>query len=509
MFTKILYFSYLIRVLVAIDTNIFHTNFLKREDALFKKCIYNIVSKENPSNIFISNQKRNMPNYLFTGNFPVIIYEDSFIIFNEVHLSEKFNMYLLLLTNKKIAIMLLNNLKSSEVWNSRGKFIIIIKQNFLLIELFDILWKYYIYNVIVIIENNWEMYTYYFYNTSYSAIIGNCLNPMIDGDASYFPEKDKNLKDYSVRLLSFRRPPFVLNSDESSSSDNPLKQGFENTIINAITSKLNLRKIYVNNPFTDWGTKLKNGSYTKMYKMIIYNEADLMFGGTYASSHYLNDFDNFMCHGIYKGFWWVPVAQEIPKWQNFLKLFNIKVWFSIFASIFINGILFWIINLFVFSKTRNALIFYLLKSLSILLQISVQFPKNKHLKTVFFIWSFGSLLIFTAYQSQLISVLTNPIFEKQIETMQDILDAKLKYGFHDSVVPFYNMSISVEREILTNYVYCDLGIDCMNRTAFMRDFATMKNSKQIEYFIPRYWTFSNGRKMIYGVNDFSWRSLAW
>lgn len=426
-----------------------------------------------------------------------------------------FNMYIFAINHTGEIINIFAKLNEYPSWNTRKRhFILVANKDIFAKELFEECWKYYIYNVIALSVLKNEIYTYFPYDKNASCgnniipfLLGKCKNTLLN---ALFPEKVINLEKCKIKLLALNRAPFVLNY--SYSVENPNTQGYEVTLVNLIAKKLQITPVHVNNPHKDIGNIYLNRTKTYMLKDLFERKADVLYGGAFGNAKFVMDFDYTVCYSIHNMNWWVPTAEEMPKWKNLARLFNCWVWVAIFVTTLLQGILFNIISLFQHQVNHHQdYIIYFFTSLRILLQMSVAtVPATRVFKFQFIIWFFTSLLIYTAYQSQLISVLTTPIFEKQISSVDDIFTSGIQYGFYDNIATVFNSNVSaVENKIVRNFVSCTLGVECVNRTAFKRDFALIKNSKQINYWMPRYWTTASGKKLLYGFEDYTYLALSW
>lgn len=78
----------------------------------------------------------------------------------------------------------------------------------------------------------------------------------------------------------------------------------------------------------------------------------------------------------------------------------------------------------------------------------------------------------------------------------------LQMGFFSSLAGIYSdPTIKTHRIIYNKFVACPLTEQCLNRTAFQRDFAVIKNKKQAIYLMSKYYTDPGGKPMIYAFDD--------
>lgn len=411
-------------------------------------------------------------------------------------------------------IGLIEKIKKHKYWNSRAKFVICFQQlgelNFnLLNNIFEIFWKYYIFNVIILQQNDLELYTYFPYNFESkcgnnitSKYILNCLDLKI---IEYFLEKiPEDLNKCNVTALSILRPPYVVKLNGTGFSAK--ESGFEVTILHTAAKKLNFTVVYLHNPYPDNGYMASNGTYIMMYEMIHKNIANLMFNALMYNATYYWDFHLMHFSTIAKGYWWVPCAGRNPLWENMIYIFNKRLWFTIMCTVFANSFAWWVFESY-FERNKTEFSYYFINTWAVLMIIPNKKPKHWILKACYYVWVVSCLILTTLYTSQLVSVLTKAFYGRQITTVDEMLASGIKFGFHPGFRTLYNDSLAKERYILRNYVPCSAHNECINRTAYQKDFAVMKNDKQILNLIPRYWTDSSGRTMICPVMEYVITSL--
>lgn len=267
---------------------------------------------------------------------------------------------------------------------------------------------------------------------------------------------------------------------------------------------MNLFPEFLNHSYVHWGFKYPNGSYSLMYKDLYNKKADVMFGFTYGNSTYNSDFDQSFSHLLDPSVWWVPIASQTPPWKNILAIYDQTLWIIILSTTLIIGFIWWIAgkNNEVI-KRYNDLIFSILESFYALLQGSVESPLFFINRLLFLIWIIASLLLCSAYQCKLVSFLTKPIHENQISNLQQLVESKLQIGFYPTVAQGFNESHNwVHEQILNSYIPCPLTNECINRTAYKRDFATFKNQRSGLYLIPKYFTTPDGKSMLFKFEEF-------
>lgn len=483
---------------------------MKQENKL-KTCLNKIVSENyNKNTLLIQHDSE-----IDVLDVPIpIIRQTNATNFDAIMLTYQIDMYILFIGTENDLTRLLNKFKIYKYWNSRAKFVVSFQYidilNFsLLDEVFTIFWKYFIFNVIVIQPEDLKVFTYFPYN--YESKCGNnisskyLLTCMDYQNKEFFSEKiPEDLNKCNVTVISLVRPPYVISFNGTGL--NPKKSGFEVTILHTAAKKLNFKVVYLNNPYLDNGYLASNGNYIMMFGMVHKNIANLMFNAMMYNASYSWDFNLMHFSTIAKGYWWVPVAQKNPVWQNIIFVFNKYLWLTIICTVFATSFIWWTFESY-FDKKKTEFSYFVINTWAILMIIPNKMPKHWVLKVCYYIWVVSCLILTTLYTSQLISVLTKAFYAHQITTVDEILASGMKFGFHPGFSSLYNDSLPRERYILQHYVQCSAHNDCINRTAHQRDFAVMKNDKQILNLIPKFWIDSSGRTMIHPVMEYVITSL--
>ena len=125
-------------------------------------------------------------------------------------------------------------------------------------------------------------------------------------------------------------------------------------------------------------------------------------------------------------------------------------------------------------------------------------PHTWHVRLFFVLWVYYCLLIYTAYQSSLISVLTHPRFEPHVDTVEKLLTSDMPFGYITPIKRWYNNSEdAASKTILKNGIECHSLDDCLKRIISTQDFAVCGGGLHTLYlsYQERYF-YSEGPKFI-------------
>lgn len=127
---------------------------------------------------------------------------------------------------------------------------------------------------------------------------------------------------------------------------------------------------------------------------------------------------------------YVYVAQKMPEWLGMLVIFRYITWI-VTCSVFVVSALAWYFIGRRTSERRPHTQFALcvLNSWAVTICISVpNRPERSALRIFFIALALYSINLTTIYTSKLISVFTNPPYEDQIDTIDEIIESKLPIG---------------------------------------------------------------------------------
>lgn len=188
-----------------------------------------------------------------------------------------FNMHIIIIDNLKKMNDYLNELFKSTIWNNNAKFVIMYFGNETPLEIFKITWKYYIVNIVLIIDG--KIFTHYPFKNGGCGqfIIPEIVNKCSENFTSLYEEKiPSTLNGCELRLMGLNLKPYVIDVDGD--KDDPSQAGIEVTVLHTIIKKMNFTEKYIYNPYTHWGYYFPNKSFTFMLKDLYEGKADVIFG---------------------------------------------------------------------------------------------------------------------------------------------------------------------------------------------------------------------------------------
>lgn len=416
------------------------------------------------------------------------------------NIKNRYESYILIIKNKDHFHRFFINFYKSEVWNNKAKYLIIFsvsnEGNNLTEYIFNLGSKYNIHNINILMHG--EVLTYFPYK---KGLCGNNTSPERLSKL-FFPNKiTNNLHGCPIKLSGVRIIPYVL--DITGNKDDPRNAGLETTIIYNILDRLNFTQIHLENPYPHWGYMLPDGNFTMSYKALFTQEVDIIFGMMIGNDTMSKYFDVTVPHIDTTAVWFVPVALPIAQWKNLTVIFDKIVWAAILMFMLANAATWYILG-----KNRERspsfteISLCLMGSFLTLLQGGVDTPRHWNLRFLVVVWSMASLLLNTAHQCQLTGILTSPLYEHQISNVKEMVDSNLEFGFYPVLKSLYKDSTSAaHKKLLLKYKPCPLTVECMNRTAFKRNFATIKNKREASFLMSKYYSFPSGKPMLHNFEE--------
>jgi hypothetical protein len=171
----------------------------------------------------------------------------------------------------------------------------------------------------------------------------------------------------------------------------------------------------------------------------------------------------------------VPCPTRVHRMDNIMSMFTLPVWLTLVLMIILMGAVFWcsenITQRPLHTTTSLSLSIY--NAWSILMLVSVsKFPKTWKQRAFFLLYVFYCSAMVTVFQAFFFSYLVEPSYQKQISTLEDLVDSELIYGM-DFVDMFWTKKLHEHLKTLPDdrVLYCDNTEQCLKRMLIRRDIA--------------------------------------
>jgi hypothetical protein len=302
-------------------------------------------------------------------------------------------------------------------------------------------------------------------------------------NVSLFPSKiPSDLGKCPLAVSTFPFPPFTIPGRHANLT---YEGGFEIRLLQFIAEAKNMSVVYMTPPPGLWGRKLANGSWTGMSSDLTLGRADIALAGTVLEQDSIADMDFTVSHGSLGFKWIVPCARPFPRWKSITRVYSMASWLLIFTSILLAAL---VLKCLAKCGDQEVPVYRRLTgclscSWAVVLGVSVESaPLSGHVRCLFILWIWYSLAINTLFQTYVTSYLIDPGLQKQMESVRDVLQSGVQYGFHpDLKADLMDEADQLLAEIVNHSVPCNDVEFCTQRVAERGDFATISNHHRIQY----------------------------
>jgi len=418
----------------------------------------------------------------------------------------------------------LEYLKSfGQAWNPRGRFVVALNEigsnpRQQVRAVLQELRNNKILNVIILVPASGQHHTLDIYSWfPYKSPTGECgqirtvilVDQWIMHKSGYFTRNSPlfpikipyDLGKCPLTVTTFPFPPFTVVGNQK----NTYEGGFEIRLLEFIAAAMNMSIVYTDPPPDLWGQKLENGSWTGMNGHLTLDRADIGVGGTVLSQEDAAELDFTVSHGSLGFKWVVPCAKTFPRWKSVTRVYSLAAWLSIILTILFAAIVLMCLARYVDRELTlyKNLTGCLLCSWAVMLGVSAgSLPRSGYVRSFFIMWIWYSLAINTLFQIYVTSYLVDPGLQKQIQSVQDVLDSGVQHGFHPDLNAFL---LDESDELLTKIAEhsepCNDVEACTQRVAQRGDFVTISNHHRIQYLNTYKTLDNNGKSLLCTFGD--------
>lgn len=427
----------------------------------------------------------------------------------------KINNFVVVISTLKELSEMLNRFKVIDYWNSRAKFTIVVPESlnsnrsYFIENTFEYLWSENIYNAILLIPeeiNRKSIIDAYasfpFTKTSCTYTvrkINACISGRFVNSTKLFPKKiPANLNSCPIRVRPVIGLPYV----SAPKINLEFKNGIDIDIIDAIAQIANFSIVYsLSNVSYDWGLINNRTDGTGLMWSLLKGEVDIGMNGLMATNERFKYLDISRFYHIEKLSWYVPHAKKRTYSSAIVMGLNIGNALTYLLSYLIFGLLLWLL-----SHTSNVENFYkhlsncLLNCYVITLGMSIKTkPKSTIVRLHLLCWIISFTFFNIIYQTIFISLLTQPSYDKQITTVQDILDKKMKMYLFPSFMQFFEKTGKGTLSLMQHKHDCVDLKECVDRVANQSDSVMFMYQTYIEHFSNLYLTADS--PLLYRLDD--------
>jgi len=370
----------------------------------------------------------------------------------------------------------LENLKYSTSWNPRGRFLVVTTASsnepahLLAAHICSILWQVArIVNVVVLITNQFayrplhamsttkttaadrlNLYSWFPYKLGRCGEVQDVIlldewvfenNGRFLENANLYPTKfPKNFMGCPMKVGTIGISPFVIMTENYTQNDGGTVYeltGMSVDILKFVSDKMNLTAV-----FLEPSLNLELRSIIKQISDLDDGLSDVITGTVPLLPLIVtSSFEATITYMNLNIKMLVPCPKAIPRTENILKTFSLSVWLTTGLVLLLITAVFWCAgnasyrSVFNDAHTYQSLSQCFHTAWGIFVGVSVpQRPTTSILRVFFCLYVCFCFVISTLFQTFFVSYLVEPKYEKQLQTLDELLDSDLVYGYH----PFVN-----------------------------------------------------------------------
>jgi hypothetical protein len=218
---------------------------------------------------------------------------------------------------------------------------------------------------------------------------------------------------------------------------------------------------------------------TEAMKDVLFGVAEIAFGGIPLLKEATDVADPSLSYYQTQYLWYVPCAKPLPRLKAISHIFSLSVWLTLIASMFVIAVIMWCMSRMTLEshvyKTASSVLYNMW---AIAMGVAVtQMPRTLHLRVIIFPWICYCFAISTVFQIFFTSYLVDPGLEKQITSLQELLDSNMEFGFRPEIKIYYEQSpYEIHKEVLKHQTFCRLTHLCIDKIIETGSFATIAES---------------------------------
>lgn len=247
------------------------------------------------------------------------------------------------------------------------------------------------------------------------------------------PKVPSDLNGCPITVRASVLEPFVVRGNNS------LQAGFEVMMTKVISEQMNMQPIFT---YSDPNLALKpltSNNVTGFYADLVNHKVDIMIGGMF-DNHINKEMLSSSITYVEDDFTWcVPKAKIAPIWISIFSIFHPQLWFLPYVSIFIMGLV--LFGLVRYEKSLKDNFWWTLVTALTVSINSTGPPFITKIKASYTRFFMVALLLYgmnfsAAYQSNLVSIMTKPKLESQIDTVKEAIEQGFTFEGGENILGY-------------------------------------------------------------------------
>jgi hypothetical protein len=395
-------------------------------------------------------------------------------------------------------VVQVEELSGGASWDSRGRFLIVVTSKVasaeqVALSIVQELWDTArILNVVVLVQQDTllNLYTWFPFTSHDQCDDVNGITLMnqwvMEGEGRFVKE---------VKLFSYKIPNNFHGCTLKVSTG--FKDDEEDVLISEFCKALNITMEYV----TDFphNLSLYEKAVTSMEDLLL-GKSDLSYGGLPLLEELTQYAKPSFPYYVLKYSWFVPCRKPFSRLHSISHIFSTSVWAAMVTVLFLVAVTSWLLARQTNdsrSYTTFSSALYNVWAVSVGVSVT-QMPRGSMLKLTLLVLVWYSFAMSTLFQTFFMSFLVDPGYQKQLTTLEEILESGMKFGYRNDFVKFYEESSDWRhKELLARREECSPEEICLNKIRETGDFATLAE----EWFVQNFTYSINDHSFVCPLND--------
>ncbi|XP_021939798.1 uncharacterized protein LOC110839677 isoform X4 [Zootermopsis nevadensis] len=411
---------------------------------------------------------------------------------------EKIRSYILFTRTAEDLVLRVEELSDAESWDSRGRFLVVVTAEVLMPEqmalsIVQVLWDAArILNLVVLVHNGTVIYLYtWFPYTSHE----DCddVKDVVLINRWVMEEEGGFVRD--VALFPYKFPsnfhgcPFKMSAG--------FRDQAEDLFVKEQFRRLNITCNYVSEIPLNASIRYKVETSITDAAM---GNSDMSFAGLPLLEEAARFADYSFPYYVVKYNWFVPCLKPFSRLQRISNIFSVSVWSAmVIVFLLVTVASWWLAKGVDEVPSYTSFSSSLFNNWAVMVGVSVtEMPRKFTLKLTFLGFVWYCFAMSTVFQTFFTSFLVDPGYQKQLTTLEEILESGMAFGYRNDFDIHYDESSDWRhKELLSKREDCSPEIMCIDRIRETGNYATLSE----EWLVQDYTNFINDHSFICPLND--------
>ena len=297
-------------------------------------------------------------------------------------------------------------------------------------------------------------------------------------DTDFFPSKiPDDFQGCVMTVMPVGMPPYVITTNYTDEEGSVVYDDFG---IASYSLKVFAERLNVTLTFLQPIRTLSYEEGSVLIYDVIDGKADFGVGVISVTDFGLLDFSIPILHESIK--LQIPCPKSIPREKRLLSIFTLAVWLSTGLTFVLVSFVFWTLSRkshILESCSFRKLPQCFQNSWAILFGVSVsEIPKTHYVRCIFYLYVSFCLALSTIFQAFFTTFLIEPGYEKGFQTIEEMVEAGIKFGWPQYATHIAHELLSIPRELKVD---CSNVRTCVESTMFTGNISSMTSYRYSVY----------------------------